>query len=121
MAKISKTEVGDIVQVNLDPSVGSKAKKTRPALVLEDGANSLLDLLIICPITDAKKKDFPPFVRLEDTSATGLGKPSVVDSYQIRWISRTRVSSVIGKASEGELNQVRANLALILNIGEEHL
>jgi mRNA interferase MazF len=121
MAKISKIEVGAIVQVNLNPTVGSEAKKTRPALVLENGSNSLLDLIIICPITNAKNKDFSPFVRLIDYKAAGLTKASVVDSYQVRCISRDRVCSVMGRASETDLDQVRTNLALILNIGEEHL
>lgn len=45
---------GEVYWVNLDPTMGSKMQKTRPALVVSpDDLNAALPRVIIAPITSA--------------------------------------------------------------------
>jgi mRNA interferase MazF len=128
MEKISLAiEVGDIVRVALDPTVGQEKKKERFCLVIEKG-NSHLNLIIILPITnDTGKRSSQFYVPIKDLKEAGLHKPSVVDCYQIRTISIERLvksksgAFTIGKAGEDVLFEVRQRLAWLLDIGEEHV
>lgn len=47
---------GDIWLINLDPTIGSEIKKTRPAIIVNDDALGKLPLRIIVPITEWKEK-----------------------------------------------------------------
>lgn len=128
MAKISLTiEVGDIVRVALDPTVGDEKQKERFCLVIEKG-NSHLNLIIILPITnDNGKRNSQFYVPITDLNDTGLNKPSVIDCYQIRTISIQRLiknkfgTFAVGKVSDAVLFDVRQRLSWLLDIGEEHV
>ena len=52
-AKSAKTiKRGDVYWVNLDPTVGSEIRKTRPALVISpDDMNQALPRVIVAPLT----------------------------------------------------------------------
>ena len=126
MEKISFTiEVGDIVRVSLDPTVGHEKKKERFCLVIEKGS-SHLDLIIVLPITnDTGKRNSQFYVPITNLKEAGLHKQSVIDCYQIRTISTDRLikvkSFVIGKIDQAGLFEVRQRLAWLLDIGEEHV
>lgn len=128
MEKISfEIEVGDIVRVGLDPSVGDEKQKERFCLVVEKG-NSHLNLIIILPITnDTGKRNSQFYVPIKNIKEAGLHKPSVVDCYQIRTISLERLvksksgAFTIGRVDEIVLFEVRQRLAWLLDIGEEHV
>jgi len=120
-------EVGYIVRVALDQTVGHEKKKERFCLVIEKG-NSHLNLIIILPITnDTGKRTSQFYVPITNLKEAGLHKPSVVDCYQIRTISIERLVKnkfgifAIGKAGEAVLFEVRQRLAWLLDIGEEHV
>lgn len=128
MEKISlKIEVGDIVRVALDPTVGDEKQKERFCLVIEKG-NSHLNLIIILPITnDTGKRSSQFYVPIADLKEAGLHKPSVIDCYQIRTISLERlIKNQFGVFTTGKVNgavlfEVRQRLAWLLDIGEEHV
>jgi mRNA interferase MazF len=127
MEKISiEIEVGDIVRVALDPTVGDEKQKERYCLVIEKG-NSHLNLIIILPITnDTGKRNSQFYVPITNIKEAGLLKPSVIDCYQIRTISIERIvkhklNFTIGKIDESVLFEVRQRLAWLLDIGEEHV
>ena len=42
---------GEVWLINLDPTVGSEIKKTRPAIIVNDDAIGVLPLRVIVPIT----------------------------------------------------------------------
>ena len=57
----NRTELrrGDIVWVNLDPTVGSEIKKTRPGLIISnDAQNKVGKRFIVAPITSVVKTYF---------------------------------------------------------------
>lgn len=128
MEKISlRIEAGDIVRVDLNPTVGHEKKKERFCLVVEKGS-SHLDLIIVLPITnDTGKISNKLYVQIDDLKQAGLHKPSVIDCYQIRTISIERLvknksgAFTSGKVNEDVIFEVRKRLALLLDIGEEHI
>lgn len=127
MVKISlRIEAGDIVKVDLN-LVGQEQRKERFCLVVEKGS-SHLDLIIVLPITNyTGKKSNKLYVQIDDLKQAGLHKPSVVDCYQIRTVSIERLvknksgSFASGKVNEDVMFEVRKRLALLLDIGEEHI
>ena len=75
-----------VVLVNLDPTIGSEMKKTRPCVIISpDEMNKYLQTIIIAPITSSSKS-YPTRVILKNTKVKGW---IVLD--QIRTIDRQRV------------------------------
>jgi mRNA interferase MazF len=128
MEKISlNVEVGDIVRVSLDPTIGHEKKKERFCLVIEKGSNHL-NLIIILPITnDTGKRNSQFYIPISNLKDAGLHKPSVIDCYQIRTVSIERLVKdrsgvfAVGKVDESILFDIRQRLAWLLDIGEEHV
>lgn len=128
MEKISlEIEVGSIVRVQLDPTVGHEKQKERFCLVIEKG-NSHLNLIIILPITnDTKRRRSHFYVPIPELNKAGLTKPSVIDCYQISTTSTKRLlknksnTFTVGKVDDSVLHEVRRRLAMLLDIGEEHI
>jgi len=58
---------GEVWLINLDPTVGSEIKKTRPAVIVNDDAIGILPLRVIVPITAWQERYAvaPWMVRLE--------------------------------------------------------
>lgn len=81
----------DVFLVNLDPTVGSEIKKTRPCLVISpDEMNRHIRTVIIAPMTTAGK-DYPTRV-----SCAFKKKPGQIILDQIRTIDRTRLIKKLG-------------------------
>jgi mRNA interferase MazF len=81
----------DVFLVNLDPTVGSEIKKTRPCLVISpDEMNRHIHTIIIAPMTTAGK-DYP--TRVSSTFRNKMGQV-VLD--QIRTIDKIRLIKKIG-------------------------
>lgn len=117
----TKVRAGDVVLVNLDPTLGSEMRKTRPCLLIEAGG-SPLSLVIALPITDnTTPRASPLFVPIADLALAGLTKPSAIDCYQLRTVSLERVARRLGSVGPEVLDTVRSRLAVLLDIGEEHL
>ncbi len=62
--------------INLEPTLGSEIKKTRPAIIVNDNALGKLPLKIIVPITDWKDRYSvaPWMVKLPPNSSNNLTK-----------------------------------------------
>lgn len=120
--------VGDIVIVNLDPTIGHEKQKTRMCLVIEAGGTPL-ELLIVLPITEYHAgRNIYFFVPIPNFQEVGLLKPSAIDCYQIRTLSVKRLKKtqngqflIVGTLSKSTLDEVRKRLALILDITREHV
>ena len=81
----------DVFLVNLDPTVGSEIKKTRPCLVISpDEMNRHIRTVIIAPMTTAGK-DYP--TRVSCTFRRKLGQ-IVID--QIRTTDKIRLIKKLG-------------------------
>lgn len=116
---MSNFSIGDVVSIDLNPTKGHESKKTRPCVVIT--VHPKLELVTIFPITDATNKKGQVFVPVKNIKAAGLTKPSVIDTFQIRSVSKERVIKKMGAISEIELFECRKNIALIFEIDNEHL
>ena len=87
---------GEVYWVNLEPTIGTEIKKTRPALVVSpDDLNAALPRVIIAPITS---KGQPLGCRPEVVFA---GKKARILLDQIRSVDKRRLT---GKMGEIELS-----------------
>ena len=91
-----------IVLVNLDPTVGSGIKKTRPCVVISpDEMNRHLQTITIAPMTSRSKK-YPTRIEVIHDDKTGW---IVID--QIRTIDKIRILKVLDKLSDKEIFAVK--------------
>jgi mRNA interferase MazF len=82
---------GDVYWVNLDPTVGTEIKKTRPALVVSpDDMNDALPRLLVAPITSAgQPMGCRPEIKLK-------GKPGRILLDQVRCVDKVRLGARLG-------------------------
>ena len=79
-----------MVLVNLDPTIGSEVKKTRPCVILSpDEMNRHLQTIVIAPITNTSKS-YPTRLEIKFKKTKGW---IVLD--QIRTIDRRRIHKVL--------------------------
>ncbi len=94
-----------IVLVNLDPTIGSEIKKTRPCVVISpDEMNNHLRTVVIAPMTTGSK-NYPTRVEIKLNNKIGW---IVLD--QIRTIDKQRILKDLGKLSRPEVKEVKAIL-----------
>jgi mRNA interferase MazF len=92
-----------IVLVNLDPTMGSEMKKTRPCVIISPNEmNKHLQTIVVAPMTSASKA-YPTRVEVNHNKTSGW---LVID--QIRTIDRTRIIKVLGTLSDKEVRMVKS-------------
>ena len=92
----------EIVLVNLDPTIGSEIKKTRPCLIISPNEmNKFLQTLIIAPITSTSKP-YPTRIEIKRKETKGW---VVID--QIRTVDKRRITKIFGKISEKEILKIK--------------
>jgi len=96
----------DVFLVNLDPTVGSEIRKTRPCVVISpDEMNRWIRTVIIAPMT-TKKRDYPTRV-----VSRFQGKDGQIVLDQIRTVDKTRLVKKLGRLDEAEQRAVLDTLA----------
>lgn len=92
----------EIVLVNLDPTVGSEIKKTRPCVVISPNEmNKFLNTIVIAPMTSSSRP-YPTRVEVQTNNKKGW---IVID--QIRTVDRKRITKIFGKLSVNEIVEVK--------------
>jgi mRNA interferase MazF len=87
-----------IILVNLDPTLGSEIKKTRPCVVISpDEMNKYLNTVVIAPMTTGSK-NYPTRIEVKHDSKTGW---IVLD--QIRTIDKQRIIKDLGRLTKSEI------------------
>lgn len=93
----------EIVLVNLDPTIGSEIKKTRPCTIISPNEmNKYLRTVVVAPMT-TKSKNYPTRVEIKHDRKIGW---VVLD--QIRTIDKQRIVRKLGRLSKPELKEVKA-------------
>jgi mRNA interferase MazF len=96
----------DVYLMNLDPTVGSEIKKTRPCLIISpDEMNRWIKTVIVAPMT-THGQPYPTRV-----ACTFQGKEGQVVLDQIRTVDKTRLVRKLGHIDERTQQQVLATLA----------
>ena len=92
-----------IVLVNLDPTLGSEIKKTRPCVIISPNEmNRYLNTIVIAPMTTSSKS-YPTRIEISHNKKTGW---IVLD--QIRTIDRQRIIKSLGNLTDKESHAVKA-------------
>ena len=96
----------DVYLVNLDPTVGSEIKKTRPCLIISpDEMNRWIRTVIVAPMT-TKGRQYPTRVICQFQGKEGQ---LVLD--QIRTIDKSRLIQKLGQLDQEEQRKVLMTLA----------
>jgi mRNA interferase MazF len=91
-----------VVIVNLDPTVGSETKKTRPCVIVSpDEMNKHLRTITIVPVT-SQSKVYPTRAEI---ILQGKQNWAIID--QIRTIDTSRIIKQVGRLSEAEIIQIK--------------
>lgn len=91
-----------IILVNLDPTVGSEIKKTRPCIILSpDEMNKYLRTVVVAPMTTNTKK-YPTRVAVKSS-----GKKGMIAIDQIRTIDKQRIVKVFESLSSTEIKKCK--------------
>ena len=100
----------DVFLVNLDPTIGSEIKKTRPAVIISPESMNLsrLKTVIIAPMTSTIKDNFPTRIFIEFKDKQGQ-----IALDQLRSIDRTRIIKKLGTIERRAQNRVLDLLSII--------
>ena len=92
-----------IVLVNLDPTMGSEIKKTRPCVIISPNEmNRYLQTIVVAPITSTSKS-YPTRIQIKHSKIKGW---IVLD--QVRTIDRIRIIKVLDSLIEKEIFSVKS-------------
>jgi len=92
----------EVFIVNLDPTIGSEIKKTRPCVIISpDEMNKYLDTVVIAPITSQSKK-YPTRIKID---LEGNDNWVVID--QIRTIDKSRLTKRITLLDKKEIAAIK--------------
>jgi mRNA interferase MazF len=96
----------DVYLVNLDPTVGSEIKKTRPCLVISpDEMNRWIRTVIVAPMT-TKGQSYPTRVPCKFQ-----GKDGQVVLDQIRTVDKLRLVQKLGRIDKDTQREVLVTIA----------
>ena len=109
---------GDVLEINLDPSVGREYMKTRPCLVVQsDLINRHSETAIVAPITGAEnvKSVGPTYVRIAKGEA-GLPKESLIVCHQLRTVDESRFGRIYGQVKPETMQLVEQAIRIVLEL-----
>src|ERR1019366_4140819 len=109
---------GMVLEVNLDPAIGSEPNKTCPCVVIQnDIGNRYSPVSIVATITGAENvpKRYPVDV-LVPMGEGGLSKDSVVQCNLIRSVDERRFVRTLGHLSKTTMEKVDRALRISLDL-----
>lgn len=111
---------GMVIDVNLDPTVGSETGKIRPCVIVTNNVyNERVPVIQVVPITtwSEKKALIKTNVVLEPSVENGLTKISVADCLQTRPIDKHhRVVRIRGKLSAELMLEIEKAITLVFGL-----
>jgi mRNA interferase MazF len=111
---------GMIIDVNLDPTLGSETGKVRPCVIVtNDVYNERVPVIQVVPITDwnEKKARIRTNVEIVPSPDNGLNKRSVADCLQTRPVDhRLRLVKIRGTLAPQELQELVQALRIVFDL-----
>lgn len=108
---------GMIIDLNLDPSIGSETGKTRPCIIVtNDDYNQRVPVIQVTQVTEwtEKKSRVVTNVTLEPTRHNGLTKKSIADCLQTRPVDhQRRLVKLRGTLTEEQMHEIDAALRIV--------
>ena len=107
---------GEVWLINLDPTLGSEIRKTRPGVIVSNDLMGRLPLKIIVPLTEWRTgfeiADWQ--IQIQKTAENGLDKTSSADTYQVRSLSDQRLVRRLGVLEPADLERINRGLEICL-------
>jgi mRNA interferase MazF len=110
---------GDVVLVNLNPTIGSETGKVRPCVIIQnDVGNKYSPVTIVAVIASQKRlsQKYPVDVWVE-IGEGGLDVPSIIQLDQIRTVDKKRLVRKVGHLIDSVMKEVdeaiKISLALV--------
>ena len=117
---MTKIERGMVIDINLDPTMGSETGKVRPCVVVTNNVyNERVPVIQVVPITSwtTKKSRIKTNVELLPTQTSGLSKKSIADCLQTRPVDRRfRLVKVRGRLSSQNMSNIDHALKTVLDL-----
>ena len=111
---------GMVIDINLDPTLGSETGKTRPCIIVtNDAYNARVPVIQVVPLTawSEKKASIVTNVEVAPSPENGLDKLSLADCLQTRPVDhRARLARVRGQVSPEVLRQVDQALKIVFSL-----
>lgn len=105
---------GDIVWVNLNPTIGDEASKIRPCLILQnDLGNRYSRKTIVAPFL--KAKGYPFVVNVTPSAQNGLDRERGLDLSHIRSVSIQRINNKLGRIEDQYWSEIKQ--AVLVQLG----
>ncbi|MBI9084403.1 MAG: type II toxin-antitoxin system PemK/MazF family toxin [Desulfobacterales bacterium] len=109
-----------VIDVNLDPTLGSETGKIRPCIIVtNDIYNERVPVIQVVPITgwSEKKSRIKTNVEIHPSFHNGLTKKSISDCLQTRPIDhRYRLVKIRGKLSVDEMREIDQALRIVFQM-----
>jgi mRNA interferase MazF len=107
---------GEIYWANLDPTIGTEIKKTRPVLVVSNNINNRYSPLVtILPISSNAKNLYPYEVLIKKGIA-GLKNACIIKANQIKTIDKKRINGQLIGFIDGSDIMERINKAIKVHL-----
>ncbi len=104
----------DIYWADLEPVKGSEQRGKRPVVIVSGNSmNDNLDIVICCPLSTSVK-NYSGCVILEKDNINNLKSDSEIITFQIRAVSKARLTKKIGEISPENLKEIIRGLNEIL-------
>ena len=111
---------GMVIDVNLDPTLGSETGKIRPCIIVtNDVYNERIPVIQVVPITawSVKKAKIATNIEINPSNANGLSKKSVADCLQTRPIDhRHWLVRILGKLSLSDMERIDLSLKIVFEL-----
>lgn len=107
---------GEVWLVDFAPKIGQEIDKHRPAIIVNHDSMGVLQLKVVVPVTDAFRSLHEWHVLINPTLENGISKPSIVDCFQVKSISKARFKKQLGKLSPRDIESVKLCLIKVLDL-----
>ena len=120
MASVKRLVRGMVIDVNLDPTIGSETGKIRPCVIVTNNVyNARVPVIQVIPLTawSVKKASIITNVEVVASSKNGLNKKSIADCLQTRPIDhRIRLVKVRGTMEDISMKQIDDALKIVFGL-----
>ena len=117
---MTKLKRGMVIDVNLDPTLGSETGKTRPCVIVtNDVYNARVPVIQVVPITawSGKKDRITTNVTINPSKSNGLSKKSIADCLQTRPIDHgKRLTKIRGRLSTTKMDKIDEALKIVFEL-----